>query len=79
MFILCVICIFILDPFIYALGINLVHVSTHNNRTCTTYKTHEMAIMIVHIVICNWNLMINKYYMPHIGDDPNIFELCETI
>jgi hypothetical protein len=53
--------------------------STHNNRTCTTYKTHEMAILIVHIVICSWNLMINKYYMPHICDDPNIFGLCETI
>jgi hypothetical protein len=23
--------------------------------------------------------MINKFYMPHIGDDPNVFGLCETL
>jgi hypothetical protein len=79
MFILCVICIFILDPLVYPLGVNFVHVSTHNNRTHATYKMHEMAILIIHIVIWSGNLMINKFYMPHIGDDPNVFGLCETL
>jgi hypothetical protein len=37
-------------------------------NTFSTYRTYEMAILIIHIVIYYWNLMINEYYVPHISD-----------
>lgn len=80
MFVLCVIFMSIQAPFVCAPFVNMAHVSTHKDNTCSTYKTYEMAIMIVHIIICykqfddQWILCATHRWL-----NPNIFGLYETI
>jgi hypothetical protein len=80
MLVLCVICMSIQAPFVRAPFVNMAHVSTHKDNTCSIYKTYEMAILIVQIIICyrqfddQWILHATYRWL-----NPNIFGVYETI
>jgi hypothetical protein len=80
MLVLCVICMSIQAPFVCAPFVNMAHVLTHKDNTCSTYKTYEMAILIVHIIIC-YRQFDDKWILhaTHRWSNPNIFGLYEAI
>ncbi len=78
--VLCVKCMSIQAPFVCAPFVNMAHVSTHRNNTCSIYKTYEMAILIVHIII--YHKQFDDQWILHAihrWSNPNILRLYETI